>query len=276
MSAPETPQHDPVIPVDRHVLGRIGLRFEGEEDGRPRAIVLDSAPALLENDGHVGFGVLGVLFDMASSTSLDPEEFRPFLHADITVHRLRPPRGEMRATAEMVRRGKRTGIVDIDLVDAAGTLVATSTQELVFGREMPAPSPAMTKMRDSFRSMFDGVCHLDGPLATELGIIEDRPGVWRMDLGPDRTNGFGGLHGGVATTLIDAAAAGKMAAVWGAPARTLSASVRYLSPARVGPFTVEPEVCGDDGATAVLRLRVLDTGAENETVILADVHVVRA
>lgn len=279
--APETPQHDPVIQVDRHVLGRIGLRFEiGTDDpddsgSAPRTVALDPAPPLLEFDGHVGFGALGVLFDMASSTALEPDEFRPFLHADITVHRLRPPQGSMRARAEMVRRGKRTGVVDIDLVDDTGQLVATSTQELVFARDVPPSSPAMTKMRESFRSMFDGVCRLDQPLARELDIVELAGGKWRMALGPDRTNGFGGLHGGVATTLVDAAASGRMAQEWGAPARTVSASVRYLSPALVGPFEVEPEVCGDDGTIALLRLRVRDTGADDRIVILADVHVRR-
>lgn len=276
MRAPELPRHDPVMQIDRHILGRIGLAFEGEPIGPGRAVLLAPAPLLLDAGGHVSFGALGVLFDMASSTALDPNEFRPFLHADIGVHRLRQPSGTMRATAEMVRRGKRTGVVDIDLVDEAGLLVATSSQEVVFAREMPTPSPEMAKMRDSFRSMFDGVCRLDQPLERELGIEQRDATTWTMALGPDRTNGFGGLHGGVATTFIDVAARERMEAAWERPARTLSASVRYLSPARVGPFAVEPEVCGDDGTVALLRLRVRDTGAADETVILAEVHVVVA
>ena len=77
---------------------------------------------LLDADGHVNFGVLGVLLDMGSSGAFAGEEFSPWVHADITVHRLRPPAGGMVATARMLRRGKRTGVVELDVHDDDGAL----------------------------------------------------------------------------------------------------------------------------------------------------------
>lgn len=265
-------QHDPIMDTANHVLARVGLGF-GDDGAGPRVRLEPSAP-IVDASGRLEFGVLGILFDMASSTALAAETFRPFVHADITVHRLAAPKGAMLATASMVREGKRTGIAEIDLHDEAGTRVAYSTQEIVFKGPAPERTPEMERMRDGFRSMFDGVCRLDSPLPTTLGITEPEPGTWAMSLGPDRTNGFGGLHGGVATTLIDVAASSLAAARWGRPAATVSAAVRYLSPGMVGPFHVRPELLVDGGTAAVLRVPVVDTGADGRTIILADAHVV--
>lgn len=253
--------------VRRHVLGRVGLSFD---EGR-RAVRLPDEPVLLDGNGHVNFGVLGVLLDMGSSGALAGEEFSPWVHADIAVHRLRPPTGGMVATARTLRRGKRTGVVELDVHDDTGALVAASTQQITFLGPPPEPDSDMTARHGAFQSMFDGVCHLTHPLPEYLGIRQEAPGTWAMDHGPDRTNGMSGLHGGVATTFIDAAAAGAVAESRGAPARTVSAAVRYLRPALHGPFTVTPQVLHDDGRVAVVRTPVLDT--EGTLVISADVHV---
>jgi acyl-coenzyme A thioesterase PaaI-like protein len=52
--------------------------------------------------------------------------------------------------------------------------------------------------------------------------------------------------------------------------------VRYLAPARVGPFTAAAEITGVMGEVAVVRIRVTDDGQGGRDVILADTHVVRA
>lgn len=259
---------DDVFPdVRRHVLGRLGLSFD---DGR-RTVRLPDEPVLLDEDGHVNFGVLGVLLDMGSSGALAGEEFSPWVHADITVHRLGAPQGGLATTARTLRRGKRTGVVELDVHDASGALVAASSQQITFLGPPPEPNPDLSARHEEFQSMFDGRCHLADPLPQYLGIRDDGAGTWAMDHGPDRTNGMGGLHGGVATTFIDAAAAGAVGRARGGPARTVSAAVRYLRPALHGPFSVTPEVVHDDGGIAVVRTPVLDS--EGTLVISADVHV---
>src|SRR5690606_13755141 len=90
--------------------------------------------------------------------------------------------------------------------------------------------------------------------------VPRHPGRRRRHLvhGPDGASGRRGLHGGVATTFVDAAAAGAVGQARGGPARTVSAAVRYLRPALHGPFTVTPEILHDDGRVAVVRTPVLD------------------
>ena len=272
MASP-APQHDPVDHASAHVLAKVGLRFA--DDGGGSVVTLDPAPVLLGADGHLSFGALGILFDLASSTALDRASFRPFVHADISVHRLHPATGPLVATPRVLRQGGRTGVVEIELRDRAGTVVATSSQEIVFKGDAREPTPEMVKLRNGFQSMFDGTCRLTQPLETELGIVQQTPGVWSLAQRRDRTNGFGGLHGGTAITLVDVAASGTMTDRWEAPAQTLSASVRYLAPAMVGPFLAEPAVWADAGSHAVVRVPVVDAGADDRLVIVAEVHVIR-
>lgn len=273
MTESEEESFDPIEHFRGHVLGKLGLGFV-DEGGGP-AVTLEPAPALLDGGGHVSFGVLGILFDLASSTAFRDRP-QAFVHADIAVHRLRPPSGTMLATTTLAREGRRTAIVDILLHDRSGALVATSTQEIVFRGPAPVPGSdrsGMEEIRARMRQVFDGVCRLGGPIEQELGIRAEGPDAWAMDLAPGRTNGFGGLHGGVATTLVDRAAAGIVAGRWARNARTVSAEVRYLAPALVGPFVARPEVRFDDAAVAVVRVPVHDIGAGDQLVILADAHV---
>jgi len=249
-----------------HVLGLLGLSFP---DGRS-SVSLPDEEVLRAPDGHLDFGVLGVLLDMASSGAFADDVFVPWVHADIAAHRLAVPRGRVTASARSLRRGKRTAVVELDVVDDAGTLVAASTQQITFLGPPPEPAVDRERRHQAWQAMFDGTCRLERPLPEHLGIRSGE-GTWTMAHGPDRTNGMSGLHGGVATTFVDAAAAGAVAARRGGPARTVSAAVRYLRPALHGPFSITPEVLVDDGRVAVVRTPVLD--AEGTLVIAADVHV---
>ncbi|MFP5320398.1 MAG: PaaI family thioesterase [Acidimicrobiia bacterium] len=251
----------------RHVLGQLGLSFP---DGRS-SVSLPDADVLRDPDGHLNFGVLGVLLDMASSGAFADDVWVPWVHADITAHRLAPPQGGVTASARLLRRGKRTAVVDLDVRDDAGALVGASTQQITFLGPPPDPAPDRDRRQQAWQAMFDGTCRLARSLPEHLGIRTGGAGTWEMDHGPDRTNGLSGLHGGVTTTFVDVAAAGTVAERRGAPARTVSAAVRYLKPALHGPFTITPEVLGDDGRVAVVRTPVLDV--EGTLVITADVHV---
>jgi len=252
----------------RHVLGQLGISFPR---GDRRAVSLPADPVLLDPDGHLSFGVLGVLLDMGSSGAFAEEGFLPWVHADITVHRLQPPSGAVTTSARLLRRGKRTAVVDLDVHDATGALVGASTQQITFLGPAPDPGPDAERRHAAWQRMFDGVCRLPVALPAHLGITADGAGRWTMAHGPDRTNGLAGLHCGVATTFVDVAAAEAVAAQRGRPARTVSAAVRYLRPALHGPFTIEPQVLHDDGRVAVVRTPVVDV--EGTLVITADVHV---
>jgi acyl-coenzyme A thioesterase PaaI-like protein len=274
-----------------HVLGQIGIHAVAADDtscGGPGGMHLHLAPQLLEDDGHVDFGVLGVFVDMACSQAGLTGRF---LHADISVHRIARPKGEkLFVDARVARRGGRSGVIHLDVHDDTGVRVAYSCQQVRLSpmpmpdmAELPdtpelsdregTPSAAMQEaMRRAWMDRFKGECTLPGRLHDILGL-ERRDDTWRMPLTPSSRNGFGGLHGGVAFALVGDAAAGAATARFG-EAKTTSALLRYLAPGLVGPFRAVPEVMPQEDGDAFVRVEVYDEGADDLLIILGEVHVV--
>jgi uncharacterized protein (TIGR00369 family) len=270
------PRVFPLHHMSEHVLGRIGLHISSGE-GPPR-FDLHLGPIVLDPDGQVNFGVLGVYLDMAASQATGVPKNRPWVHADITVHRLASPVGRvLTSSARAARMGGRSGVIEIDVHDEVGTHVARSVQETVFTGPPRQPTQASGADRARLYALLHGDCSLDAPLYEVLNLTghvdEHGSRYWTLPLHDLNRNGFGGLHGGSATALIDAAAAGLVAGEAGRVARTISAAVRYLAPGMVGPFRANPRVVARFGDTSLVVVEVRDTGADDKLTILADVHV---
>ncbi|HET6948854.1 MAG TPA: hotdog domain-containing protein [Acidimicrobiales bacterium] len=266
--------HEPVRAMSEHVLGRIGVHA-GDEMCTP-GLHLHLAPMLFDPDGHVSFGVLGMFLDLASTQPEGLSLDRPFVHGDLSVQRLARPRGQvLRIRGSAARVGRRTAVVEIELVDEHDVLVAYSTQHLVFfGSPLSRARAGRSEFQRAFMARFTGRCTLDAPL---VDVLDVRPGParagarsWAMPITPGSRNGFGGLHGGAATALVDAAVAGALADAASAPARTVAASLRYLTPGMVGPFRADPTILGRDGDQATVRVAVVDEGSDDLLVILAE------
>ena len=130
----------------------------------------------------------------------------------------RPPLGGpaddlLVATGSVVRLGGRTGVVEVDVADGSGRRVAHSSQQIVFmGPPPDRATGTASEFRRAFLAWFDGTTQLGVPLADELGMRGGTTGdgapAWWMPHTARTRNGFGGLHGGVAAGLVDAAAAG--------------------------------------------------------------------
>lgn len=279
--------HEPVGMMGRHVLTRIGAHAD---DSCIEGLHLHLGPALFDPDGHVTFGVLGAFLDLCSSQPEGIPIGRPFVHADMGTHRLAVPRGTtLLARTTAARIGGRTAVVEVELVDEVGVRVAYGSQQLVFMGPPPAQSAeGRVAFHRMFLSMFRGEVSLPGPLNDVLGIEQVRgPGggpAWRMPHRDLSRNGFGGLHGGVANALVDAAAtgvvargaaggAGVAAGGAGVAARSCSAALRYLVPGTAGPFRADPTVLGVDDGRALVRVVIVDEGAQDEAIILAEARV---
>lgn len=243
---------------------------------------LHVTPVLLEPDGHLDFGALGVLVDIASSQAVD---FGSFVHADISVNRIARPVGDvLYADATALRVGKRTSIVHVSVRDRNGSIVADSTQQIV-AMALPEGTHAdhhehhraTAEERDAvFRAALDGVCRLPGRLHDVVGIVRDDPGdpsSWSMPSTSLTQNGFGGLHGGIAFDLVTHAAAAAAEERLGGVAVPHGALLRYLAPAVGGPFRAVPTVLRQDGDAAFVRVAVHDEGRDAALCIVGEVHV---
>ena len=264
--------------MDGHVLGQIGLHWPESGDPCGEGLHLHISPLLLEPDGHVDFGVLGVFLDMAGSQA---SQMRPFVHADISIQRIARPQGEkVFISARALREGKRTSVVQVEAFDELGTRVADSTQQISYrtfdGADTDAVSERSAEMRRQFRASFDGRCRLAGRLHDIIGLTEgaaaDGSPYWTMPSGEASQNGFGGLHGGVAFDLVTDAAVGGASKRLG-PVRANGALLRYLAPATAGPFRAVPTVMVEDDEVAFVRVDVFDDGQDARLCIVGEVHV---
>ena len=253
-----------------HVLGQIGIHATEPGDPCGSGIHLHLTPAVMDDDGHVDFGVLGVFLDLACSQA---GVTGPFLHADISVHRIGRPVGtKLLVEARMAREGGRSAVVHIDVHDDTGVRVAYSCQQVRYSSRSPGGADmrdpeTMAAFRELFMRQFDGECRLPGRVHDILELRRDDD-VWTMPLTASSRNGFGGLHGGVAFSLVGDAAAGA------AGGKTTSALLRYLAPGLVGPFRAVPSVMPQADGGSFVRVEVFDEGADDLLIILGEVHVV--
>jgi uncharacterized protein (TIGR00369 family) len=264
-------------PMAGHVIGQIGLHAVGHDDPCGSGIHLHLSPLLLEDDGHIDFGVLGVFLDMACS---QVSTGRGFVHADISVHRIARPVGDkVSAHARVLRSGKRTSIVQIEAFDNTGVRVADSTQQTV--NVGPPPdlnlgSAEAEEMRSRFMNQFDGICRLEGRLHDIIGLArgeaDDGTPYWTMPSGPATQNGHGALHGGVAFDLVTDAAVGGALLEHG-PAEAKSALLRYMAPADVGPFRAVPTVMAQGDGSVFVRVEVFDDGQDAKLCTVGEVHL---
>lgn len=108
-------------------------RFLGLQLGEVRqgqvSIQLDIRDELKQNQGVVHGGAIASLIDTASAfavlTQIDLDE--RVTTTDLTIHYLRPAiTGRIVATARIIRRGRRLFVLSVDVLDDAGSHIATA------------------------------------------------------------------------------------------------------------------------------------------------------
>ena len=202
-----------------------------------------------------------------------------------TVTRL-DHRGPLRVHGRVLRRGRNSVVVGLDVVDEgrAAVLVAASTAtfsvldpgEMNVGFERPAvvPMPPPT---------------VDAPPPEEFFRIEPGAGtVTRLELADHLRNPWGILHGGAVAVLADVAACraaagvdqaggppgaapGSASAVAGVA--TADTVLHFLRPVRIGPVEARCRVLGGPPGRTLVRVAIHDVGSHDRMVALASVVV---
>jgi len=106
----------------------LGIQLENLAPGEA-TLVLAVRPDLLQNHGVVHGGATASLIDSATAFAilslLEPEE--RVTTVDLTICYLRSAReGQMKATARVLRQGRRLLTVSAEVTDTGGTLLATA------------------------------------------------------------------------------------------------------------------------------------------------------
>src|SRR5262245_49944318 len=106
----------------------LGLKL-GDVAAGQVSVHLDVRDELLQNQGVVHGGAIASLIDTASAFAVlsQIELQEKVTTTDLTIHYLRPViSGSMKATAKVVRGGRRLFVLSVDVFDGREALVATA------------------------------------------------------------------------------------------------------------------------------------------------------
>jgi uncharacterized protein (TIGR00369 family) len=106
----------------------LGIELESQEPG-VAVLKMNLREELMRNGGIAHGGAVAALIDSAMAFAIMPllAENEHSMTVDLTIHYLRPvSEGSARATARVVRAGKRVITVSAELFDSNGKLAATA------------------------------------------------------------------------------------------------------------------------------------------------------
>jgi acyl-coenzyme A thioesterase PaaI-like protein len=249
------------------VPGRLGVVAEYDHGElrltlRPRAEVL--------RHGAVRASVVALMIDVVAGIVLDDDPDCWTLTSDMSV-RMRPlPAPDFIETrSTILRRGRRSATVAVDLVDGGGKPVATGAIGFarVPRRVTDPPKPPVSSARVT--TMFDGSNALTRPLREEAGIavIDPRDGVVEVNVTPQLRNPAGTLQGAMVALVAEAAAEELASARFDIEAVVTDLDLRYLAQTGAGPVRSRCSLLGN-GPEAPVQVELFDTSCDRLTTLV--------
>ena len=176
-------------------------------------------------------------------------------------------RGPLRLTARVQRAGRNAVVTAVEVTDdgAAGALIADGI--LTSAVLQPVGGPPVYQ-RPMVLCAPDPGDDLPGP-AEFFGIEARDAASVGLEITEIVRNPWGILHGGVTAALVDAAAEH----VVGPDASAADVVLHFLRPGRVGPVVARAERLGVRPDGHLVRVEVLDAGAQDRTMAVAVVTV---
>ncbi|MFM7271939.1 MAG: hotdog fold thioesterase [Actinomycetes bacterium] len=266
-------------PPDRHLLRSLHYEVEHRPDLTSTAR-LPVRAHLRSAHGTVEPGALATLVD-ATGGGLAALAAHPgwIATADLTLHLLGPVRAdEVLAHGRVVRRGRTTVVIGVDLVDGPGRTVGTATMSFAV-LERRDGNPVMELPAEAVRHRFEpiGSDAPSVPLLEEIGLRTDDPtrAVTRAPMTPFVVNTLGAMQGGAVATLVAGAAAIAGAGTLGTACECVDLELNYLALGRVGPIAAEATVVRTGAGWALTEIAVRDEGNADRPMTLARAVVVR-
>jgi uncharacterized protein (TIGR00369 family) len=230
-------EHDTYPPRD-HVLRDLRVEFEQQADGTGRAW-LPVTEFVRNPSGSVHAGVLATLVDLMgggiAAATVQPDWIAT---ADLTLHVVpRPVGDEVEGVSRVLRAGRTTAVIEVELRDDAGALgIATMSFARLPRREgnpiLPAPAPG------SRGTMALPDSHLTEPIVDRLGfdVVDAPSGAVELELDSYFVNTLGAVQGGIVATAAVVAAEAIVGAHAEATVEACDLQITYLALVKAGPL----------------------------------------
>jgi uncharacterized protein (TIGR00369 family) len=275
----------PAYPPEQHVLRDFMVTTERVS----RHLTISScplAPAIALASGRPRVGAIATVIDLAgAATALSSAQPDWIATADLSFTSGEPiVEGPIVVAAHLVRAGSNVVVVRVDVGDGVGDdRVETmrpagrglmtfaripGSASAVSGRVLPESTPK--------QSMAVAGSGFGSPLLEQLRmrVIDAGAGAIEIDRTDYTRNSFGSINGGVIAIAAEAAAE-TLLATRGGSFEAVDISVNYLSQTRVGPARTSATFVRLDTRHAVVEVRLIDAGNDDQLLALSTVTLQR-
>lgn len=261
-AAPGPTGERPSYAAPRHLMHLLHIVTTQDADGEVRG-EFAVRPQLLDARGGPRLAVVAMLIDalggLRSITASVPDWA---FTADMSIHLTEAgPVRSLRADLHVRRRGRRTLVIEVDLV--ADGIRSAGSAILTFA-VVPRPShltDLVVAIEPGTRPMgsTDEVLELDW--IDEIGADHPAPGTVVLTSRREVQNTVGAVHGAIHAALADDAAVTLGTRLLGAPCAATDLHLAYLDLATDGPFTATATAVGgpsSDSASLAATVEIVD------------------
>lgn len=252
-------------PPDEHLLRDLQLSFDHGSDDTTSRAWMPIVPELCTDQGFARAGALATLVDVIGG-GLAARAAHPnwIATADLTLHLVGgvPPGSIVEARASVLRAGRTTVVIEVDLVDVG---IATMSFSVLPRRDI---NPDITETRNVGAStMAYADSRMRQPLLDALAVTvcDAAAGIVEAPVSDWTRNSMGAMQGGVVATLADVAAEVALRKASGRAVVVRDLALTYLGFGRSGPVQTRAEVLGE----SVARVEIVDTSTDHRLMTTA-------
>jgi uncharacterized protein (TIGR00369 family) len=264
-------------PPREHILRdlRVSLEIQGRGKAVLRAPVV---PEIRAGDGSLQAGAVATMVDVLAGVLTFHAVYPDWMATSgLSVHlNGRPGADAIEAEGRVIRAGRTTVIVDVEIRDRRGPADGGSagplgTAMISFSRlGRREDTPPFEPDKENSETVEFGIpgSGLRQPYRDAAGVrvLDEGAGVAEVEMRPYVRNSLGALQGGMIAVLADTAGETAASAAAARPMTTRDLTIQYLSQGKRGPFRTRTRVVRLTGDTALTRVEVVDRGAEDRLV----------
>jgi uncharacterized protein (TIGR00369 family) len=267
-------------PPAEHVLRDLRFAFEHDTEGRASRAWLPIVDELCTDHGGARAGALATLVDVIggglAAAAAAPDWIAT---ADLTVHLVRSagPGSVVEANARVLRAGRTTVVIEVDLSDETGRAIGAATMSFaVLPRRDHNPDISSVR-NDGPSSMAVESSGLRAPFldALGVGVLDAAAGLIEVPVTDWSRNSMGALQGGLVATIADASAELALRAASGQPLIVSDLQVSFLGFGRIGPVRARAEVLQATTEFGSARVEIVDAGADARLMTLVSASASR-
>jgi len=247
----------------------ISVEFQEKTHSIVRAPVV---PQILTERGGVHVGVVATLVDVLGATLAIRAIYPDWIAtAGLSIYMARPAMsGTIVASGTVLRAGQSINVIDVGISEESSGTAHTrrpiGSAIMTFSR-LPRRKDTIEVEADSVNGVTFGIegSGLSRDYLDEVGlrILDDRAGTVEIKMTDYVRNSFGAIQGGIIALLGDIAGQCAARAAIGQPLITKDLTIHYLSQGKVGPFRTRARLLRRTGDTALTRVEIVDTGAND-------------